>query len=153
MPAALFANRRAGLIVAAAMLVAASACNRSSPSVDASLKADLQAAGGDVANGVSPQLVISPLEATPTASPTRAAPKRTPQASSKPTIRVADKPAINPTPAPAAATVTAPTPNVSAPTPSEPAPIAQPVRGQAQQQRGVYKTEGEIFRQMPWIRP
>ncbi len=136
------------------MLVAASACNRSSPTVDASLKADLQAAGGGVANGVSPQLVISPLEASPTASLTHAAPKRTPQASSKPTTRVADKPAINPAPAPVVAAVTAPAaPTASAPVPSDPAPIAQPVRGQAQQQRGVYKTEGEIFRQMPWIRP
>jgi len=156
-----FVSRRAGMIAALMGLAAGAACSRS-PAPDSSLQADLKAAsGGDLelaSQSATSQLVVSPLEATPSATPQKAAPRR----ASVPTARPATHVASHQTPAPratvqrapqrVAAHESAPAPAATpAPAPSraEPAPTPQP----AARQPGVYKSEAEIFKQMPWIRP
>jgi len=157
-----FLSRRAGSLVALMTLAAAAACSRQ-PNADSGLQADLKAAaaGGDLelaSHSATSTLVVSPLEATPSAVPQHAAPHR----ATVPTARPATRVASHPTPAPRATAQRAPervAAERSAPAPSrsEPAPTAQPVAAPAQQpaarQPGVYKSEAEIFRQMPWIRP
>jgi hypothetical protein len=148
-------SRRAGTIAALIGLAAAGACNRS-PAADTSLQADLKAAsGGDLelaSHSANSQLVVSPLEATPSATPQKAAPHRAAAPVSRPAAHVAS----HRTPAPHATVqhtperVAAHEPAAApAPVGAEPAPMPQP----AARQPGVYKSEAEIFRQMPWIRP
>lgn len=157
-----FPSRRAGTLVALMTLAAAAACSRQ-PNADSSLQADLKAAaaGGDLelaSHSATSNLVVSPLEATPSAVPQRAAPHRATVPTARPATRVANRQ----TPAPRVAVQRAPervAAERSAPATSrsEPAPTAQPVAAPPQQpatrQSGVYKSEAEIFRQMPWIRP
>ncbi|HEV8496152.1 MAG TPA: hypothetical protein VGQ56_04785 [Gemmatimonadaceae bacterium] len=145
---------RVGLIAAIAALIGGTACNRSGPVADEGLKRDLAAAGGgglELAPTASrSQVVVSSIEGGPRSTPTRAAQKRT--RSPRPTVRVAERQA--PTPAPAPKSVTTEPSPVVAPTTVEqaPAPITRPAPAPARQNR-VYKTEAEIFRDMPWIRP
>ena len=159
---------RFGLALGVAMLGAAACSSKKTP-MDSGLQRDLAAVGGksdlDLApnKSVSPNLVISAEEAGPTAAPEPATHRVVPKPSVKPTTRVATKTApapqrmpdpviIAPTPAP----TPAPTSAAHEPAPREvepaPLPAAAPSRSR-EQQKGVYKTEGEIFQQMPWIRP
>jgi hypothetical protein len=147
---------RVGLIAAIAALIGGTACNRSGPVADEGLKRDLAAAGGgglELAPTASrSQVVVSPIEGGPRSTPTRAAQKRTPTRSPRPTVRVAERQAPAPAPAPKSVT-TDPSPVVAPPTVEQaPAPITRPAPAPARQNR-VYKTEAEIFRDMPWIRP
>src|SRR5581483_7430150 len=117
------------------------------------------AAGGSsmelAAANARPQAVVSAIEGGPTVTHTPAAPKRPPRPTPHPAAHLASN--RNPVNAPA------PEPKVVEPAPqpepraTEPAPAPEPVQRPApapvQQQRGVYKSEAEIFRQMPWIRP
>jgi hypothetical protein len=147
---------RVGLIAAVAALIGAAACNTSGSVADDGLKRDLAAAG---ASGLElaptagrSQVVVSAIEGGPTSAPKRAAPKRTPTTSPRPTVRVAEKhvPARAPAPMPV---VNEPTPVATVPVREQaPAPSTRPAPAPAQQKR-VYKTEAEIFRDMPWIRP
>lgn len=149
--------KRTGLIVGAVALVGAAACsNKSETAADASLKSDLEL----VSNSQRPQVVVSPLEAGQSSAPTRAAPThapmRAPKPSQKPVTRVAKRPAPQPE-------ASAPVPQrvqqeevVRAPAPqADPTPASAPVQQAPapSQDHRVYKTEGEIFKQMPWIRP
>jgi outer membrane biosynthesis protein TonB len=155
------ANKRAALIGGIAVLIGAAACSNKSQPTDNGLKADLDAAVGSglqlAPKGNPSQVVVSALEGGPQSAPTHAAPKRIPKPSPKPNIRVAAKqaPAPAPAPAPVQRTIeTAPAAEpVPAPQPQQSPAAARPQQQPQRQQPGVYKTEGEIFKQMPWIRP
>ena len=152
---------RIGMVAAAALLAGVAACSNKSPAADPSLAADLKAAtGGDVElapQGNPGQVVVSPLEGGPQSAPKKVAPQRVFKPSPRATTRVASQAEAAPAPVPE------PTPAVSTPAAPEPAPVQQapvaapvsrPVPVHAQpRQPGTYKTEAEIFRQMPWIRP
>ena len=154
--------KRAGLVAAIAALTGVAACSNKGQTIDETLKADLAAAGGNSGGGdiqLAPssnrnQVVVSAIEGGPTAKPAPAAPKRVVKPTPKPAPRVAEKQQPAQAPAPA------PIPVQEAPVAHEPAPVQQqPAPAPVQQQQAprqdnrVYKTEGEIFRQMPWIRP
>ena len=130
---------RAGLI-AGVTLIAAAACSKNgngAASMDEGLRSDLQQAGAtglELVPKAGRQMVVSPIEGGPRAAPAPTAHRvRTTVQRPTPRRTVAARP--EPTPAP------------------QPAP--QPARQSQPQQRqpGVYSTEAEIFRQMPWIRP
>jgi hypothetical protein len=156
---------RLGIFAVAATLVAATACGRTAADTDESLKRDLAAAttsGGDLElapSGARTQAVISAIEAGPTAAPKRAstaksitpAPVRRqtqprPQKTATAAIEAAAEPAQAPAPG-NAEPAPAPAPTV------EPPPLPPAAKGPSSRQQGTYKTEAEIFRQMPWIRP
>jgi hypothetical protein len=152
-------HTRLGVIAAGAALIGAAACNRSRPVADDGLERDIAAAaagGLELAPSSNrAQVVVSPIEAGPTsaprrASPTRAAPKRTPAPAPRTTTHVAARQ----TPAVAPAPVEAESPPVVAPPVAQPSPtpVTRPT-AQSSPHGRVYKTEGEIFRDMPWIRP
>ena len=150
------AKSRAGLIAACTALTAAAACNKtnsSQPMTD-DLKQDLVAA-----TSVQPQVVVSAEEAGETSAPVHAAPRRIPRPTTKPAPHLASdrNPAPAPAPTPARIVTQAPAPQPQQPAAaSDPAPPVAPAAQAphpAERQRGVYKSEGEIFRQMPWIRP
>ncbi len=157
------AMKRAGLAAVVAAVIGAGACNKNAP-VDDALKADLAAAGGNASDlqlagaAAKPQVVVSAIEGGPTSAPAKAAPTKVAKPSAKPVTHVAPRkqtPAPTPTvraeePAPAPVEKA---PAMEAPAPA-PAPIAAPAPAPApREDHRVYKTEGEIFRQMPWIRP
>ena len=150
------ASSRAGVIAACAVLTATAACNKTSTSqpMDDGLKNDLVAA-----TSVQPQVVVSAEEAGETSSPIHAAPRHIPKPTAKPAPHLASdrNPAPAPAPTPAKIITQAPTPQPQQPAAAaDPAPAAAapaPAPHPAQQQPGVYKSEGQIFRQMPWIRP
>lgn len=146
---------RAGLIAGVAALMGAGACSKSGPVIDAGLKRDLAAATGSdlelAPRNARSQIVVSAIEGGPARSP-KVAPTRTPQPRTlrrvaRPTSRVATRQAPTPsrvvTQAARAAAASKPAPAPVRPTP---APIGH-------EEGRVYKTEAEIFRQMPWIRP
>jgi hypothetical protein len=153
------------LMAAAALLVGAAACGHKPQTADASLAADLKAAGG-AGNGIElapagnpGQVVVSPLEGGPQSAPKKAAPHRVykPVAQSPTRVAAQSEPATQAAPQPTqVVTQSAPAPQTPQPAPVTPAPTTanRPAPVQAQQrQPGVYKTEGEIFQKMPWIRP
>jgi hypothetical protein len=155
---------RVGLIAACAALIGAAACNKDGSAVaDDSLVRDLAAAGAAGASGLElapsttrPQVVVSAIEAGETSAQKRAAPKQAPHPASRATPHVAKQQLPTPTAKPSPVVAEAP----SAPPAAEPVPTPAPITtrptpapAQQPQQRGVYKTEAEIFRQMPWIRP
>jgi outer membrane biosynthesis protein TonB len=134
-----------------------------SPVADDALKADLAAATGNASAGAfqlapkSAQSQVIDAEDAPQSAPQKAAVKHVPKPTPKPAPRLAANrtPQPAPAPAPQATTVTesAPQPQAEQPAPP-PAPVMRPQPQPAQQQdKRVYKSEGEIFRQMPWIRP
>jgi hypothetical protein len=151
---------------AAALLLGAAACGRSKPTTGSALEQDLAAAGK-----TNSALVVSPLELAPEGAKPQAAPSPRPSApkagprtpAHKAPTRVArvETPAPTPTPAPepSAPTTVDAAPSPAAPvTPAAQAPLpmptAAPAQAPAQQPHtGPYKTEAEIFKQMPWIRP
>jgi hypothetical protein len=149
--------------IAAAIAVLLSACGRSNTaSMDEGLKQDLAAAGGSsvelAPKSMSQQLVVSAIEGGPKAAPARASSKKatTPKPIMKRTQQPTRSVAQVPTTSPATAPVVAPSAPVEA-SPVEPAPLppihAPVVRQPTKRQTGPYKTEAEIFREMPWIRP
>ncbi len=155
------AMKRAGLVAAVAALIGAGACsNTKNEPVDDALKADLAAAGGSASDlqlagaSAKAQVVVSAIEGGPTSAPAKAAPAKVAKPSSKPTTRVAPR---KQTPAPAPTIrAEAPAPVEKAPVMEAPAPAPAPVAAPApapREDHRVYKTEAEIFRQMPWIRP
>lgn len=151
---------RIGIVAAAALLASAAACANKPQPADAALTADLKAAsGGDMElapKGNPSQVVVSPLEGGPQSAPKKAAPQRVYKPTPRAETRVASR--TEPTPAPAPAPQRPPVITARAPEPAPieqaPAPVSRPAPVQSQQrQPGTYKTEAEIFRQMPWIRP
>jgi hypothetical protein len=145
-------TRRVGLIAAGFALIG-TACGRNSGPMDAALKNDLAAVGGssvELAPRAQPQVVISPIEAGPQASPVKASRKTTPKVPTRAAPeRVAVAQSAPPTPTPTS-TVRH---EISPATTAEPAPLPPMSRAPAQRQQGTYKTEAEVFRQMPWIKP
>jgi outer membrane biosynthesis protein TonB len=154
-------TKRAGLVAAAIALIGAGACGKNSQPVDGSLKADLDAvAGNHSALELAPasaksQMIVSAIEGGPKASPAPASRQTTPKPTPRPAARVAQRQQPAPAPQPVEAEAPAPAPqeavieNVPAPRPS---PVRAPMPA-PQQDKRVYKTEAEIFRQMPWIKP
>ena len=150
---------RVAATFAAAIAVLLTACGGSNTaSMDDGLKQDLAKVSGSSmelaprsANG---QVVVSAIEGGLTSTPTRAsshkaaAPRQTLRSVQQPTRSVAQ----TPSPAPMASSP-APT-QVSPAEPPPLPPVQAPVaRQQTNGRTGPYKTEAEIFRQMPWIRP
>jgi DNA polymerase-3 subunit gamma/tau len=147
-------------------LMGVAACSSSSTGkkMDDGLKQDLAATAPSALEmaptSATSQMVVSPEEEGPQAAPTPAAHKVIPKPTQKPAPRVASNDNV-----PVEAAV--PAPQMTRPAPSAPAPQAdpapQPNREPAPlppapstsqgRQKGVYKTEGQIFQQMPWIRP
>jgi hypothetical protein len=133
------------LAIIAAVSVAACSRDRQN-AVDPSLAADLQAVSGSSASGAlelapasaKSRMVVSAIEGGPTAAPKRASVKLVARPTPRPAPRVAAQVEEVPVEAPA-------------PTPA-PAPVQQ-APAPTQRQPGVYKSEAEIFRQMPWIKP
>ncbi len=147
--------------------VAAGACSKAgSDPMDAQLKQDLETvSSGSIElapKAARSQVVVSAIEGGPQAAPTRASTVKRTQSKpvtkpvAKPAPRPAERVAEAPAPAPARSPVVqspvqpAPTPS---PAPVEPAPLPRATNKPAPRQSGPYKTEAEIFRQMPWIRP
>ncbi|HEY4133319.1 MAG TPA: hypothetical protein VGM50_22060 [Gemmatimonadaceae bacterium] len=153
--------RRTGLVSAALALATVAACSNKAPSkADASLKADLAAVGGSggdlqlAPNSAKSSVVVSEIEGGPKSAPIRAAQTRAPRpVQHEAPPQISKEPQVTaPAPAQVAAAEPAPAP---APQPEQPAMQApRQTRAPApQQDRRVYKTEAEVFRQMPWIRP
>jgi hypothetical protein len=146
---------RAGLIAGVAALMGAGACSKSGPVVDDGLKRDLAAATGSdlelAPKNARSQVVVSAIEGGPATSPkvapTRTSQVRTPRRVARSTARVATRHA--PTPS-RVVTQTAPAAAASRPAPAPVRPTPAPI---GHEEGRVYKTEAEIFRQMPWIRP
>jgi hypothetical protein len=166
------AYRRASLTAAAAALIGVGACSNSGKPMDNGLKQDLAAAGGTAASGndlelapksASSQLVISAIEGGPTVAPARAAHKPIPKPTPKPAARLAanrNQPVVTepapsaPAPQPEPARAPEPQPQARAVEPPPLPSIARPMPNRSQgQQPGVYRTEGEVFKNMPWIKP
>lgn len=156
-------TRQVAAPFAAAIAVLLMACGGSSTaSMDHGLKRDLAAVGGSsvelAPKASTQQMVVSAIEGGPTSAPVRASSKK--PSALKPKVQPPTRPvesvaqASTPTPRPAPV-VTAPAP--VEPLPIEPVPlppVQKPVmRQQPSRQTGPYKTEAEIFKQMPWIRP
>jgi hypothetical protein len=103
------------------------------------------------------QFDISPTEAG--LKPAPKSPTRSAQPTRRPAKQVAASrtPQRAPAPAPAPHAVVVEAPSAPAKTesidaPPAPRPASAPARAE-EPHRGPYKTEAEIFRQMPWIRP
>ena len=155
-------TRQVAASFAAAIAVLLAACGPSNTaSMDEGLKRDLAAVGGSsvelAPKAANPQMIVSALEGGPTSAPVRAARK---PAATKPVVQPTKRPvqsvAQASTPAPRPAPVaTEPAPVEASPTEPAPLPPVQKpaTRPQPSRQAGPYKTEAEIFKQMPWIRP
>jgi len=152
----------AGVLAASLVVLSAvAACGRTDKAVviDDELKRDLAAVGsGSVElapKAGQSQVVVSAIEGGPTSAPERS---KTPPKTSQPrpaatkAVSPVERVASAPRPAPVSSPATQTSPDVVAPV--EPAPLP-PVKPQpvAPQRSGPYKTEAEIFRQMPWIKP
>lgn len=135
-----------------ALFVGAAACSNKVPAPDAALVADLKAATSNPS-----QVVVSPLEGGPQSAPKKAAPQRVYKPTPRAETRVASTPEPVRTPEAAPPVIQQPVQQQAPqPAPVQPAavPTSRPQPVQAQQsQHGPYKSEAEIFRQMPWIRP
>jgi len=149
------AFKRAGLIAAGSALIVAAACGSNEEAMDESLKRDLASAAG---NGVelaprtqTSQLVISPVEAAPASAPAAVKRKVAPKAPNRTPVRAATTAPVREqsAPAPTVERQTVATPAAA----TEPPPLPPMTRRPTQRQSGTYKTEAEIFRQMPWIKP
>jgi len=137
------------LIAAAAALIGVAACSNKSRPMDESLKQDIAA----VRMAPSAQMVVSALEAGESAKPAPAARKRAPQPVNRPAKQVAQNRTPAPQPRTPAVAVT-PSAPVQQPVEAAPSPSRQAAPARAEDpHHGPYKTEAEIFRQMPWIRP
>ena len=148
--------KRTGLVSAVVALAAVAACSKDRAEIDPSLKADLAAVGGGTAgdlelapSSTKSLVVVSAIEGGPQAAPKRAAPVLKP----RPTVKKAPPAPVRQAPAAAPTVVAA----EQAPTPEPEQPAIRSTRQAPtpapQQDHRVYKTEAEVFRQMPWIRP
>jgi hypothetical protein len=151
--------KRTGLVSAIVALATVAACSsKQEPKVDASLKADLAAIGGSTSdlqlapNSAKSSMVVSEIEGGPKSAPVHAAPVRAPRPVQHQAPRVAAKQPPVSEPAPAAVAQAEPAPVAPAEQPAAQAPAPAPTPAPRQDHR-VYKTEAEVFRQMPWIRP
>ncbi len=144
--------------------MALTACSGKSKPMDDSLKQDLAATSSNglelVPNSANSQVVVSALEGGPESAPKPAARQIVPRPTPKPAPRPASNNNVQ-------VEAPMPGPQITAPAPSLPSrqaePAAQPNReppplppaaNQSQgRQKGVYKTEGQVFQQMPWIKP
>lgn len=152
------AMKRAGLGVAIAALIGAGACSKKSQPADAGLQADLAAAGGGsnsdlqlAPSASKSQVVVSAIEGGPQSAPAKSAPARIARPSVRPQTRVAQHQAPAQAPSVQAQDPT-PAPVERAAVMQAPAPAPAPAPAQQRDTR-VYKSEGEVFRQMPWIKP
>jgi hypothetical protein len=149
------ARHRIGFAAAVAAALAGAACSKNSQPMDDGLKQDLAAAR----TAATSHLSISPLELGERAAPapqqraTRAVKHATVAAAPKHLVAQTSTVERAPQRAPVAESPAPTPPRVEAPAPVEAKPTPTPVRGDAQRQHGRYKTEAEIFQQMPWIRP
>ena len=140
-----------GLVAAA--LIGVAGCSRDEPVMDAALSRDLEA----VRASVSPQLVISPVEAGVAAAPK--APKRTPQQVRRPSKEVAMTPAptrrVTPAQAPISTPAPAPAPTQREAVVDEKPAIARPGSApvNSPEPPGGYRSVQEVLRERPWIRP
>jgi len=160
-----FTGKRLSMFATTALFIGAAACSNKSAGPDPALAAALDAAGGSgsglalAPRGNPSQVVVSPIEGGPQAAPKKAAPQRVykpaPRAAETRVAAAPEREAEQPLAAPPVAPQPV-QPQTQQPAPVQPAPPAgnrpQPVQTQ-QAQHGPYKTEAEIFRQMPWIRP
>jgi hypothetical protein len=142
-------TQKVGLFVAIAAVAATAACGNRSSQADDDLASDLQLAP----RGGSAQTVVSAIEAGPKAAPVHTAhkPVAKPVSHAAP-LRAAPR---QPAPAPSTAVVQTPSPAPSEKS-AEPAPLPPFPDAQGagrERQRGIYSTEAEIFKKMPWIRP
>jgi hypothetical protein len=150
------AIKRTGLVSAIVALAAIAACSNDKTELDPALKADLAAIGGTTGDlQLAPtsnrsSVVLSAIEGGPQAAPKKAAPVRTvrPTPKQAPHVAAAQAPAERPAAVAEVEQAPAPQPEQPAIQSTRQAPAPAP-----QQDRRVYKTEAEIFRQMPWIRP
>ena len=144
------ARHRIRIAAAAAVAVAGAACSKGSQPMDDGLKQDLAAAKTAATSRVS----ISPLELgeRSTPSPKHQAPRPVKQTVA-PKREVAQTPQVEKAPAPVVQSQSpAPQPvEQPAPAAAKPAPVT--MRSNGDDQHGRYKSEAEIFRQMPWIKP
>lgn len=154
--------RRTGLVSVIVALASVAACSNGSKKsdIDPSLKADLAAIGGGgngdlqlAPSSAKSSVVVSEIEGGPKAAPAHATPVRAPRPTPKKAPPAAAREPQVSAPAPSAVAVSDPVPAAQpAPQPAVQAPQQTPSPAPRQDHR-VYKTEGEIFRQMPWIRP
>ena len=149
------------------MTLGAAACGKAgSDPMDAQLKQDLEAvSSGSIElapKAAQSQMVVSAIEGGPRAEPARASTVKRTQSKpvTKPVAKPAPRPAERVAEAPAPAPVRTPVIEIPtqpaatpAPAPAEPAPLPRATNKPAPRQSGPYKTEAEIFRQMPWIKP
>ena len=140
---------RAGLITA---LIGAAACGTGDRPMDEAMKHDLAAVAGngvELAPRPQSQVVISAIEAGAASAPVVAPRKATPKAPSPSVARVASapEPRQSVSAEPDRHAVAAPRAT------TEPPPLPPAPRATAARQSGTYKTEAEVFRQMPWIKP
>jgi len=151
---------RLSLIATIPVLIGLAACGKSNGTMDDGLKHDLAAAGGSSVELAprmgQPQLVISAIEAGPTSAAVRRAVKPVAKPTTQSAPRMASKSdaaperAAQPVAEQHAMEQHAPSASARA---AEPAPLPPAAQRSAQRQSGTYKTEAEVFRQMPWIRP
>ncbi len=161
-------TKRTGLGILTVALAGLSACSDKTAPADAGLKRDLAAAVGTAGDlelapkSAQSQMVVSAIEGGPSATPAPAPRKAVPKPTPRPVPQVAEKREVAPTPMPEARVVeSVPTPapaptHEPAPLPSkaaEPPPLPPATSGPVGRQQGVYKTEAEIFRQLPNIKP
>jgi len=153
-------TRLVAVSFAAASAVLTACGTSNTASMDEGLKRDLAAVGGSsvelAPKPSNQQVVVSAIEGGPQSAPMRAstkkatAPKPVTKRTQRPVQSVAQAPAPAPTPVVVAPAPVEASPVEPAPLPPIQAPVArQPTKRQA----GPYKTEAEIFREMPWIRP
>jgi hypothetical protein len=157
------AYRRVSFGAAAAAMFGVAACSGGSKPMDDGLKQDLAASSSALEmapSAAKPQVVVSAIEGGPQSAPAPAAHRVIPKPTPKPAPRVASNQNR-------AVEAPAPAPQITQPAPSAPAPQAEPAplptreppplppapNSSQGRQKGVYKTEGQIFQQMPWIRP
>lgn len=148
---------RTGLVGAIVALASVSACSDRQSEADPSLKADLAAIGSASSLELAPsssksRMIVSEIEGGPKAAPKPAATVRMPRPSPRKAPQVAEKQLPVNEPMPSEIATSEPAPVTHSQAPAIQAPRRAPAPAQ-QQDRRVYKTEAEIFRQMPWIRP
>jgi hypothetical protein len=148
------ARHRIRFAAAAAVALAGVACSKSGQPMDDGLKQDL-AAVKTSASHVS----ISPVElgerSTPAPQQHAPRPVKLQAAAVAPKHVVAQVPQVEKAPDPVLvvqAPLPAPQP-VEQPAPAAAKPTPVPMRSNGEEQHGRYKSEAEVFRQMPWIKP
>jgi hypothetical protein len=152
--------KRTGLVSAIVALAAVSACKNDTAEIDPSLKADLAAVSGGTASDLElapssskSTMVVSAIEGGPKAAPKPAAKLQTPRpATTKAAPAPVKRAPVARQPTAVAEAEPAPAPAAEPREPAIQSPRQAPAPAQQKDTR-VYKTEAEIFRQMPWIRP